>query len=131
MRPAGFIPHPYALCDDPRQTAACCKAAPAKTTVVFSHRCAAQEPMCGPANHRNGWLLTQLTASARNRDDWHSDSLVSPVKSRCDAAVKTQHFSSCFLSCLDLAQFLRSAFRFPDRSRGREPVPAETARLLP
>jgi hypothetical protein len=62
--------------------------------------CAAQEPMCGPANHRNGWLLTQLTASARNRDDWHSDSLVSPVKSRCDAAVKTQHFSSCFLSCL-------------------------------
>ena len=62
--------------------------------------CAAQEPMCGPANHRNGWLLTQLTASARNRDDWHSDSLVSPVKSRCDAAVKTQHFSSCFLACL-------------------------------
>src|ERR1035437_5779693 len=65
-----------------------------------SSTCAAQEPMCGPANHRNGWLLTQLTASARNRDDWHSDSLVSPVKSRCDAAVKTQHFSSCFLSCL-------------------------------
>ena len=62
--------------------------------------CAAQKPMCGPANYRNGWLLTQLTVSARNRDDWHSDSLVSPVKSRCDAEVKTQHFSSCFLSRL-------------------------------
>src|SRR5260370_232208 len=24
-------------------------------------RCAAQKPMCGPANYRNGWLLTQLT----------------------------------------------------------------------
>src|ERR1019366_2910275 len=62
-------------------------------TIIVLRGCAAQEPMCGPANHRNGWLLTQLTASARNRDDWHSDSLVSPVRSRCDAAVKTQHFS--------------------------------------
>jgi hypothetical protein len=62
--------------------------------------CAAQKPICGPANYRNGWLLTQLTASARNCDDWHFDSLVSPVESRCDAAVKTQHFSSCFLSRL-------------------------------
>jgi hypothetical protein len=44
--------------------------------------------------------IDELTASARNCDDWHFDSLVSPVESRCDAAVKTQHFSSCFLSRL-------------------------------